>query len=325
MTSKSNISTTKDKRFGTLVTLSNTTVTGAHMKVTVAPERGSNICHFSYGSCDIFYCDEAMLQSSGFTGNFALWPIPNRLENHEYTFERTRYAIQGLDRKVDRNLVHGFVFDQSWQFVEPVVNEDTPILNTFFDFDPTHPYFNGYPFPSRLSLAIKLEPDGLRVTYTVQNKGSQRMPFGFGLHPCFKLLPDTRVQIPAKYVMEANQELLPTGKLTDVANDHDRDLRKPRKVASLRLDDVYTGITSGKWAVIDHPAERFRIHLETSDDFTHIVMYASSGPFFCLENQTCPTNALNLLAKGLGQEAHVIELDPGQEHTGYIKYKIEPY
>lgn len=330
MTEKANtpaaVSMSEDKRFGTLITLSNQTAAGIPLKAMVTPQRGSNIFRFMYDSYDIFYYDENTLQQSGFTGNFPLWPIPNRLKGHKYSFAGSHFVIPNLDRIIDKNLVHGFVFDQSWQFIKPTVKDSMATVNTSFDFGPEHPCFSGYPFSSRLSLSIQLEPSGLRVTYSVQNRDSHPMPFGFGLHPLFKLLPDSTVQIPANYVMETDQALIPTGKLIDVLKDKGHDLRKPRKVSSLDLDDVYTGSLPGKWAIIDLPARQFRIHLETSNDFTHTVMYASPGEqFFCLENQTCSTDAFNLLAKGLGNAAHVIVLDPGQVHTGYIKYRVEPY
>ncbi|HCI79178.1 MAG TPA: aldose epimerase, partial [Ktedonobacter sp.] len=45
------------------------------------------------------------------------------------------------------------------------------------------------------------------------------MPFGFALHPYFSTLSGKRntvVSIPASYVMEADEQLLPTGRLLDV-------------------------------------------------------------------------------------------------------------
>src|SRR5438128_10778501 len=67
-----------------------------------------------------------------------------------------------------------------------------------------------------------------------------------------------------------------------------------------------------------------RLRITASEAFTHMVIYTlpseADGPFFCLENQTCSTDAINLHSRGLGEMAHLIELRPGESSDGFIQY-----
>jgi galactose mutarotase-like enzyme len=61
------------------------------------------------------------------------------------------------------------------------------------------------------------------------------------LHPYFSTHPnkgDVFVSVPADYVMEADNELLPTGRIIDVRGIMYAmfDLRKPAAIANLKLD-----------------------------------------------------------------------------------------
>jgi aldose 1-epimerase len=155
------------------------------------------------------------------------------------------------------------------------------------------------------------------------------MPFGFALHPYFSTLSgaaDTLVSIPADYVMEADDELLPTGRVLDVRGIMYAmfDLRQPVPIANLKLDHVYTGLHKSESAVIAYRKQGMKLRISASEDFTHMVIYTPpDAPFFCLENQTCSTDAVNLHHKGLRELAHLLELRPGESCTGFIEYKVE--
>jgi aldose 1-epimerase len=169
------------------------------------------------------------------------------------------------------------------------------------------------------------------VSYEVWNKGSQDMPFGFALHPYFSILSgrdDTLVSIPANTVMEADDELLPTGRLLDVRGIMYAmfDLREPVPVGNLKLDHVYTNLQKNESAVIEYRKQAMKLRVSASEESTHMVIYTPPGednPFFCLENQTCSTDAINLHQQGLKEMAHLLELHPGETRTGYIQYAIE--
>lgn len=301
--------------------------------IGIAPDLGSNMFRFRVGEYDLIYCDPVLLKQKDFTGNFVLWPLPNRVRDKKYTYQGQTYSLEGVKRpQGNAVLIHGFVFDQPWRYETPVLGQDAVSVKTFIDFTPESPCYEAYPFDSRLSLTYTLTKNSVTVAYSVQNNGAKDMPFGFALHPYFSTLSGrdgTLVSIPANYVMEADSELLPTGRVFNVDEIMYAmfDLREPMPVGNLKLDHVYTGLRKNEAAVIEYRKQHMRLRISASDDFTHVVIYTpppdENGSYFCLENQTCSTDAVNLHHQGLNKIAHLLELRPGETSTGFIQYAVE--
>ena len=300
--------------------------------VGIAPDLGSNMFRFRGGEYDLIYCEPALLKQRDFTGNFVLWPLPNRVRDKQYVYQGQVYSLERVKRPSGNEvLIHGLVFDRPWQYEKPVLGEDSVSVKTYIDITPESPFYEAYPFESRLSLTYTLTRNGVSITYNVQNNGSKDMPFGFALHPYFSTLSGkdgTFVSIPADYVMEADDELLPTGRLLDVRGIMYAmfDLREPVAIAHLKLDHVYTGLHKNEAAVIEYRKQQMKLCISASDEFTHMVIYTppeEDGPYFCLENQTCATDAINLHHRGLSEIAHLLEVRPGENSTGFIRYTVE--
>jgi aldose 1-epimerase len=65
------------------------------------------------------------------------------------------------------------------------------------------------------------------------------------------------------------------------------------------------------------------VDLETTADFSHAVLYCPKGEdFFCLENQTCSTDAHNLFDRGFARESGLKTVTPGEKHQGRVSYTI---
>lgn len=298
--------------------------------VGIAPELGSNMFQLRVGEHELIHCEPALLRRMDFTGNFVLWPLPNRVRDKRYTYQGHTYSLADVERPQGNDvLIHGLVFDQPWQYDQPVVAPDLVRVRTHIDITPASPHYGAYPFASRLTLTYTLTADGVTVAYEVENKGVTDLPFGFALHPYFATLSgaaDTTVSIPATRVMEADGDLLPTGRVLDVEGVMYSmfDLRQPAPVGALKLDHVYTGLLPGQDAVIAYGTRGLRLHLSACDDFTHMVIYTLGGEaFFCLENQTCATDAVNLYAQGRQDIAHLRQVRPGDAAAGSIRYTVE--
>lgn len=301
--------------------------------IGIAPDLGSNMFRFRVGEYDVIYCEPDLLKQKDFTGNFVLWPLPNRMKEKKYVYQGQTYSLVELKRPRGNDvLIHGLVFDRQWQYDMPVSTHDAVSVKTSIDITPESPFYEGYPFDSRLSLTYELTKNSVVITYRVQNNGAKDMPFGFALHPYFSTLSgrgDTLVSIPANYVMEADDELLPTGRLLDVRGVMYAmfDLREPVPLAHLKLDHVYTGLRKDESAVIEYRKQAMRLRLSASEEFTHMVIYTPSAEeddlSFCLENQTCATDAINLHNQGLKEMAHLLQLHPGESSTGFIQYAVE--
>lgn len=301
-----------------------------NIMVSIAPDLGSNMFRFRAGEYDLIYSEVNLLKQKDFTGNFVLWPLPNRLRDKRYVYQGQTYSLAEVKRPRGNDvLIHGFVFDMPWHNDMPELRQDSTSVTTYIDVTPESPFYRYYPFESRLSLTYTLTSQGVTVTYNVQNKGSKDMPFGFGLHPYFSTLPgkdDMLVSLAAKYIMEADDELLPTGRLLDVTGIMYGmfDLREPVPITHLKLDHVYTGLRENESALIEYRKQAMRLRIVASQEFTHMVIYTpDNAPFFCLENQTCSTDAINLHHRGLQEMAHLLELRPGESSNGFIRYAIE--
>lgn len=297
----------------------------------IAPELGSNMYRLRVGTHDIIYCDWELLRRKDFTGNFVLWPLPNRIRDKRYTYQGQTYSLEQVVRpQGNAVLIHGLVFDRPWQYEQPVITPDGASVTTYVDIDESAPYYQSYPFPSRLSLTYRLTHSGVTITYHVHNKGTRDLPFGFALHPYFSLLSGkegTLVSLPADTVMEADDELLPTGRLFDVNKIMYAmyDLRTPTPVGHLKLDHVYTTLHKNTPAVISYTKQGIQLQISGSDDFTHIVLYtpADGSPFFCLEHQTCSTDAVNFHQDpALHDVAHLLEVHPGETSSGTLHYTL---
>ena len=299
-----------------------------NLTVSIAPELGSNLYRLRAGDHDLIHCELDLLKQRSFTGIFVLWPFPNRVRNRRYTYQGKQYSLEEVPRPM-APLVHGLVFDQSWQHEQPEATPSSASVTTFIDIMPDFPYYSSYPFPSRLSLTYTLTEKELSITYHVQNKGTQTLPYGFGLHPYFALHSgpeETVVSTPAEAVMEAKNEL-PTGRVFDLNELMYAmyDLRSPIPVKYLKLDHVYTNLPKNAPAIIDHKKQHIQISITTSDDFTHTVLYTPAGePYCCVEQQTCSTDAINFhnLGPEMQQLAHLLEVAPGETATGTVHYAI---
>ncbi len=304
--------------------------------VEIAPERGSNMYRFQSGEHEIIYGDRELIRNGYWSGNFVLWPLPNRVRGKEYNFEGKTISLQDVRRKEGNEpLIHGLVDDKPWSYSELDADESSARVTTSYEILPDGPEFRHYPFPGKLSLEYVLTDKGVRVGYTVENLGTGNMPFGFALHPYFTVLSGlekTLVTLPANSIMEADKELLPSGRLIPMG-EQEYDLRRPTPIKGLFLDHVFTDLQLGTPAVIDYTTLGKRLTLDSSPDFTHMVLYSEAAEeknFICLENQTGSTDMINLHERAvqtgdsaLQKAAHLLVLGAGATHQGYIEYSLQ--
>jgi len=259
------------------------------------------------------------LEKGVVTGTPVLFPTPNRVWNAAYKWNG-KIIHQRLDGQP--LVLHGLVRTAEFEVKELVCGEEGSKAVLAYSFREGE-RFESFPFPCTLTLTFALDAEGLRLDYAVVNEGEENMAFGFAIHPFFTVMgnrADTYIQVPAPYFHETSPELFPTGKVFKVDNTR-YDLRELRSIEGCALDDVYYGM-GGKEARAVWKEAGHEVVLQASEDFTHMVVFTPPGaPFFCLENQTCSTDAFNRHEAGFKETAHLIELDPGQCHTGWVTMK----
>lgn len=298
---------------------------GRSVTAKLVPEAGSNLISLAMDGVEILHAPPTVRQSAGVGyGVPILYPTPNRVRNSSFVFDGKGFEFSPNERT---HFIHGLVHRASWSVEAATAAGDSVTVSTYLDFDEGFTGFPFFPIRNRLRMSYTLTSDGVHIEFEVQNRDSRRLPFGFALHPYFKILGEraqTFLRIPAQRHMEA-EGLLPTGKLESL-DGSPYDIREFTSLESLKLDDVFWGMVPAKPAAYECRDKRIRVRLEASDLFTHAVVYTPQGrPYFCIENQTCSTDAHNLHARGLEKESHLLILNPGETARGSVRIRAQRF
>lgn len=62
--------------------------------VRISPKYGSNIVSIKRNETEYIYTESETLLNHGFTGNYILFPFPNRIKGKSYTFKGKHYSLQ---------------------------------------------------------------------------------------------------------------------------------------------------------------------------------------------------------------------------------------
>lgn len=289
----------------------------------IVPAAGSNLYSLEVGGTEVLVTPPDLSVLPGFRyGIPVLYPMPNRVRDSQFRFDGHTYTFTPNERS---HFLHGLVHSLKWEAGTPTCDGKGITLKTWLNWNAASPDYRLFPFAHRLSLTYRLNEQGIRLDFSVENQDQKPLPFGFALHPWFRVLgarSATYLHVPAQKHMEA-EGLLPTGKLESL-DGSPYDLRKQVLLEKLDLDDVYWGLTPEQPAGYECRDKGVKVTLAASKEFTHMVIYTPKGqPFFCMENQTCSTDAHNLFAKGRQEEAHLLIAKRGKPVTGWVKIKIE--
>ena len=295
----------------------------ANLEARIAVEAGSNLYSLKIGGTELLVQPAEWGTTPSLRYGFpVLFPTPNRVRDSKFTFDGQTYAFPANERT---HFIHGLVHKLVWKAGAASSDSESASVETHLDWDSRQPDFALFPINHRLSLRFTLDAHGVKLAFTVDNQDTKRLPFGFAFHPWFQILgarAETYLRVPAQKHMEA-EGLLPTGKLEDLAGTP-YDLRQPVSLEALKLDDVYWGLAPERIPGYESRDKGLTVSLGASPEFTHMVVYTPPGkPFFCMENQTCSTDAHNLYAKGLEKEAHLLVVDEGKKRSGWVYVGVE--
>lgn len=285
----------------------------------IAPSCGFNLYALQWRGEEILHGPLEEVRRTGFTGTPILYPTPNRVRGSRFIWRGKTYRQEknGVPR-----LLHGLVYDEAWQAACIREGETSASVTAAVMFDEAFSAFGSFPFPHRLSATWILDESGLRLCYAVENRGEEDIPYGFAIHPYFRRCAfgaPAQISMTAPSVFESDGERFPTGRVLSVAGTR-FDLREARAVETLDLDDVYTGMSGGK-ASVDYGGHRITLH--ASPEFGQMVVYTPPGAeSFCLENQTCMTDAHNQAAAGREPLSGLLLVPPGGRREGWIHWEL---
>jgi aldose 1-epimerase len=290
--------------------------------VRVVPAAGCNVYSIDVADTEFLRRPDDLKKLKGVSyGTPILYPMPNRVRGAQFTYDGQTYKFPPNN---SGNFIHGLVHSVAWRPSTAHVGDDFAELSCVLPFDERSELFERFPFPHTLTMTVRVAEKRVRWTYVVENIGDCSVPFGLALHPYFNYLgrrEQTFLQVRADALMEAEQQL-PSGKLVEL-DGHPLDARQPVSLAGYNADHVFFGVRHDPAAVVDFRGARRKITFVTSDDFTHLVAYTPDRPFFCLENQTCSTDAHNLASEGRNTVAHLLECPPSKKMSGWVEYQFE--
>jgi len=277
----------------------------------IVTEVGATLRAFTVGDrrvVDGFAADE---WSRGGRGQ-VLAPWPNRLGDGAYTFAGV--SCQAPINEIDRNnAIHGLVRWMPWRMTGRAQNR----VGLMCELRPSP----AYPFALRMEVEYRLGREGLVVTTDAQNIGDEDLPYGLGFHPYLTVgtasVDQTRLRVPARRRLAADDRGLPTGSVPVAGSEFDFTAGRP--IGVTRLDTAYCDLDrdgDGRTRVdLDHPDTGAGATLWADDRFGHLMVYTGDtlGPderrrSLAVEPMTCPPDAFRT-------GTDVIVLRPGARST----------
>jgi aldose 1-epimerase len=239
-----------------------------------------------------------------------LIPWPNRLEDGRYVFRERSHQLPLTDVATG-NAIHGLVRWASWAVREREAHR--VVVEHVLRPQP------GYPFNLRLRIEYTVADDGLNVSTTATNDGSEVVPYGAGAHPYFMVGTPTidaaLLRVPARTVVLFDERGLP--RATQTVDGTGYDFREPRPIGPLVLDNAFTDLERGAdgRAYVDlEAADGAHVALWVDEHYPYVMVF-SGDPLpdvarrsLAVEPMTCPPNALRT-----GES--LICLEPGSSFT----------
>jgi galactose mutarotase-like enzyme len=243
----------------------------AESRVVLAPSRGGIATRFKVTGREVFYLDEETLRDPSKNvrgGNPVLFPSPGKLTGDAY--EQSGHSGQMKQ--------HGFARTLPFEVVETWGGESASATLRLTSSEATRAAF---PWDFVFELTYSLKGKKLKIEQRVTNGGTERMPFGLGFHPYFR--------VPQEEKPGARVETRATRAFDNVQGK------------TVTLDRVALALPEVDLHLVDNGAKQSalawgddRVTIEASPEFTHWVVWTLSGKdFVCLEPWTCAGDALN--------------------------------
>lgn len=242
-------------------------------------------------------------RSPGGHGTPILFPFPNRIAGGRYRFEGREYQIPTNNGP---NAIHGFAIEAPWEVVQHKATDAGAVITGRYRISRQSPeMMESWPTDAVIEITYTLSGRRLILLAVVENPTDRPLPYGFGIHPYYRLPfrsdgapEETSLVLPASesWVLD---EFIPTGERQPVAERVD--FRFGKSFAESKLDDVLTGLVGDPriCRLIDRGAATdFRIAF--GEKFREIVAYTPPNRpgVIAVEPYTMPTDALNLAARG---------------------------
>lgn len=172
----------------------------------------------------------------------------------------------------------------------------TKVLNqsiTEVELQLVHKKKDGFPFDYSAGVIYTISDERLIITLKLHNDMALPIPYGFGVHPFFKLTPATRVQYNAQNIwFRGGDPILGHPYAIPPALDFSKARSLPHTTTDISVDN---------WdGVAEITGENYVLKITADESFGHLILHAPRGKdFFCLEPVSHTPDAFNLAAQGI--------------------------
>jgi aldose 1-epimerase len=279
---------------------------GEHRAVVV--EVGGGLRTYSAGGRDLLDGYGAAEMSSSGRGQ-VLIPWPNRIQDGRYEFDGRSHQLP-IDDPEEQDAIHGLVRWAAWTAAERDLHR--VVMRHLIHPRP------GYPFSLSVSVEYSLSAEGLRVTTTAANVGTEPCPYGCGAHPYLKAgvepLDSATLRAPGGTVLFSDERGIPVR--SEPVEGTDYDFRRPRRIGTTKLDNAFTDLERDGDGVarVSLSGPEGDVSLWADESYRYLMLF-TGDPLpdvarrgLAVEPMTCPPNAFRT------GEA-LIRLEPGESFT----------
>jgi aldose 1-epimerase len=261
-------------------------------------------------------------KNAGRNGWPVLFPFPNRINGGKYEFGGQTFQVPTGGRPW---AIHGFAIDANWEVLDHAATESGATIAGRYQIGRQTPGSLDYwPADAELEMRYTLAGQRLALSVSVSNLTAEKLPYGIGFHPYFRLPLDdsgdrakTKVIVPADELWEL-ADFIPTGARKPV--DQRLDFRVGQPIKDLKLDDVLTGLRydgdRGVCKLVDENLN-CEVRLVFDRNIREMVLYTppDTGNIISIEPYTCTTDAINLATRGIDGGLRVLGHDERSELT----------
>jgi aldose 1-epimerase len=261
-------------------------------------------------------------ESRKFFGNPVLFPFPGRIPKGEFQFQNQTFGVPV--NFSDGTAIHGFVYDKKWEVSEisPPSDKKVSVTSTYDLSSEIQKYF---PFPFHLEMTYTLREYEIEIHFVANNVGDNAFPFGYGLHPYFRLhgkREDSILYFPAteQFILD---ELIPRGDRILVPEECN--FQNEKSLDGVYLDDLFGDLKKNEGNIISwirNSKTNFKLIVSSDQNFDYHVLFAPEwGDFICIEPYTCIPNAYNLANRRMVTGLKILE--PGEMFQAKTLFKVE--
>jgi aldose 1-epimerase len=282
-------------------------------ELALRPGVGGSVQSFRVAGVEILRATDPGARDARALAGFPLLPFSGRIDRGRFTF-RGREVRLRPNFPPEPHAIHGTSWQQAWR----VADREARGIRLVFEHDAVDAP-GAWPWRYGAEQRFRLEPRRLHLALSITNRSDEPMPAGLGWHP---YLPVARsgpawLEADVTEVWRSGDAMIPSG---PTALTEATDLRRPRDVTGLALDDAF-GV-GAEPSLIAWPEDGVRLRLASSDLLRHLVVYTPvGGSFFCVEPTSHAPDAVN--SRLPPDRTGLRELAPGATLSAEIRLDIE--